>query len=118
MFYGCSSLTSAPALPATTLVGGCYYSMFNGCKSLTSAPALPATTLASNCYFGMFYGSSKINYIKTNQTSFTGCNTWVYGVAASGTFDCIPELGTPTAITRGTSACPTNWTVVNHEDPR
>ena len=28
----------------------CYRSMFNGCSSLTTAPALPATTLASNCY--------------------------------------------------------------------
>jgi hypothetical protein len=32
----------------------CYYNMFAGCKSLTTAPALPATTLANYCYFGMF----------------------------------------------------------------
>ena len=50
MFYGCSSLTSAPELPATTLAVGCYNSMFNGCTSLTQAPALPATTLAVGCY--------------------------------------------------------------------
>ena len=34
--------------------------MFYGCTSLTELPALPATTLAAYCYYGMFYGCSKI----------------------------------------------------------
>ena len=51
MFYGCTSLTKAPALPATTLASNCYHNMFFGCTSLTQAPALPATTLASSCYY-------------------------------------------------------------------
>ena len=55
MFYGCTSLTTAPALPATVLEDSCYYYMFYGCTSLTTAPSLPATTLASNCYCYMFY---------------------------------------------------------------
>lgn len=54
MFYGCSSLTSAPELPATTLAEYCYDSMFSGCESLTTAPELPATTLADGCYNSMF----------------------------------------------------------------
>ena len=54
MFYGCTSLTTAPELPATTLKYGCYYSMFQGCTSLTTAPELPATTLANDCYCYMF----------------------------------------------------------------
>ena len=54
LFQGCTSLTTAPALPATTLVNSCYNSMFSGCTSLTTAPALPATTLANNCYQSMF----------------------------------------------------------------
>ena len=54
MFEGCTSLTSAPALSATTLAEGCYVNMFEGCTSLTSAPALPATTLANYCYNSMF----------------------------------------------------------------
>ena len=49
MFNGCTGLTAAPALPATTLADSCYSSMFNGCTSLTQAPVLPATTLASSC---------------------------------------------------------------------
>ena len=55
MFAGCRSLTQAPELPATTLAQECYSSMFNGCTSLTQAPELPATTLAYGCYSGMFY---------------------------------------------------------------
>ena len=54
MFQNCSSLTTAPELPATTLANGCYNYMFSYCTSLTSAPELPATTLAEYCYQGIF----------------------------------------------------------------
>ena len=54
MFYGCTALTRAPALPATTLAQDCYSDMFYGCTALTHAPALPATTLADYCYRSMF----------------------------------------------------------------
>ena len=60
MFYGCKSLTTAPALPATTLADRCYNSMFKGCTSLTTAPKLPATTLAGSCYQEMFYGCTSL----------------------------------------------------------
>ena len=46
MFQDCTSLTTAPSLPATTLVHGCYQYMFQGCTSLTTAPVLPATKVA------------------------------------------------------------------------
>lgn len=55
MFSGCTSLTTAPALPATELTYRCYAYMFNGCTSLTSAPELSATTLDEYCYYCMFY---------------------------------------------------------------
>ena len=60
MFYGCTSLTAAPSLPATTLEVHCYNSMFRGCTSLTAAPSLPATTLAVSCYNSMFYGCTSL----------------------------------------------------------
>ena len=60
MFYGCTALIKAPALPATTLVDSCYESMFDGCTSLTKAPALPATTLAESCYSYMFSGCTSL----------------------------------------------------------
>ena len=60
MFWGCTSLTQAPELPAMTLANYCYYGMFNGCTSLTQAPALPATTLAFGCYYAMFEGCTAL----------------------------------------------------------
>ena len=60
MFNGCSSLTTAPELPATTLASGCYTGMFQECQSLTTAPSLPATVLADGCYFGMFKGCTSL----------------------------------------------------------
>ena len=60
LFYGCSALTSAPELPATTLAEACYQSMFYNCSNLTTAPSLPATTLANNCYASMFYDCTSL----------------------------------------------------------
>ena len=60
MFGGCTSLTQAPELPATTLTNKCYFHMFEGCISLTQAPDLPATTLADYCYDNMFYGCTSL----------------------------------------------------------
>ena len=60
MFYGCTSLTKAPVLPATTLTIGCYFGMFQGCTALTQAPALPATTLANSCYTFMFVSCTSL----------------------------------------------------------
>jgi len=53
LFLNCTSLTTAPELPATTLASDCYVSMFQG-TSLTTAPVLPAIALAANCYEFMF----------------------------------------------------------------
>ncbi|MBR2129023.1 MAG: leucine-rich repeat protein, partial [Bacteroidales bacterium] len=63
MFKGCKSLTTAPELPATTLAAWCYESMFEGCTSLTVAPGLPATTLANNCYKSMFNGCTSLTTV-------------------------------------------------------
>ena len=60
MFRGCTSLVTAPELPATTLAGSCYYQMFMGCTSLVTAPELPATTLAGSCYYQMFMGCTSL----------------------------------------------------------
>ena len=60
LFYGCTSLTRAPALPATSLAPYCYYYMFGNCQSLTKAPELPATSLNSHCYDRMFSGCQSL----------------------------------------------------------
>ena len=54
MFFNCTSLTTAPNLPAMTLASYCYDNMFSNCTSLTTAPELPATTLEENCYRSIF----------------------------------------------------------------
>ena len=50
LFYNCINLVNAKdlVLPATTLAERCYLYMFRGCTSLTTALELPATTLANN----------------------------------------------------------------------
>ena len=63
MFEGCTNLTTAPKLPAETLAELCYEGMFMNCSNLTSAPELPAETLASNCYQNMFWGCTKLSTI-------------------------------------------------------
>ena len=60
LFLGCTSLTTAPELPATTLANNCYGDMFSGCTSLTTAPELPATTLENSCYQNMFSRCSSL----------------------------------------------------------
>lgn len=60
MFGGCTSITVAPELPATIAEDGCYSNMFRECTSLTTAPELPATTAGNYCYQGMFYGCTSL----------------------------------------------------------
>ena len=81
MFNGCTSLTQAPALPATTLANSCYQSMFQGCTSLTQAPALPSTTLANSCYRSMFNGCTSLKLSSTQ----TGEYTVAYRIPTTGT---------------------------------
>ena len=86
--------------------------MFRDCTSLTTAPELPATTLANNCYQEMFRGCTKLNYIKamfTTTPSTTYTSYWVSGVASSGTF---VKNSAATWNVAGISAIPTGWTVV------
>lgn len=56
MFRACTSLTYAPALPATTVAEGCYFNMFRKCTGLTSVAniTLPALTLQPDCYREIF----------------------------------------------------------------
>ena len=85
MFYGCTSLTTAPALPATTLAQQCYNAMFGGCTSLTTAPELPATTLAQNCYASMFGGCTSLTTAPSlpATTLAQSCYAYMFGDCTS-----------------------------------
>ncbi len=61
LFAGCTTLTKAPSLPATTLSNYCYKGMFAGCTGLSVAAQLPATTLAEGCYEDMYSGCTAIS---------------------------------------------------------
>ena len=124
MFNGCTALTTAPALPATTLRDSCYgghsggmtttfNGMFQGCTSLTTAPTLPATTLTYQCYDGMFYGCTNlgsITMLATDVSAYSSLFRWVDGVAASGTFT---KAASMTSLPSGVSGIPAGWTVVD-----
>ena len=88
--------------------------MFYGCTSLVTAPTLPATTLATYCYRYMFYSCSSLNYIKCLATDISATNctsSWLKGVASSGTF---VKAASMTSWTTGISGIPSGWTVQNN----
>ena len=117
MFERCTSLTQAPALPATTLARGCYLSMFMNCTSLSEAPELPATTLTQGCYSDMFNGCRTLNYVKVAFKRWDmpqGSTTnWLAGVAIKGEFVCPEELQPKF----GSSYIPEGWTVKHNDEP-
>ena len=109
MFSGCTNLKRAPKLPGLFLNEGCYFGMFNNCSSLTKAPELPALLLGTNCYNQMFNGCTNLNYIKclATDTSATDClANWTSNVSSSGTF----VKNSIKSWTTGASGIPTGWT--------
>ena len=112
MFNGCTSLTSAPELSATSLDYECYKCMFQDCTSLTSAPELPATNLAEECYSYMFAYCYSLNYVNVGFTNWSSSGTldWFYKVSSGGTFECPEEL-VSSGIKYGKSYIPEGWDV-------
>ena len=96
MFYGCTSLTNAPELPATTLTSSCYQYMFYGCTSLTSAPELPAKNLARSCYSYMFNGCTSLKRIKMNASSGSWGTNMFNGCTSLELVDMTGSIGVPT----------------------
>ena len=113
MFAGCSSLVKAPELPAGSMAENCYYGMFNDCTSLTQAPTLPAAACAQGCFQHMFNGCSNLSQIEVNFSEWyedefgMATDTWVEGVAPTGTFICPKEL----PAEYGVSRIPEGWRV-------
>ena len=114
MFYGCTALTQAPALPAKTLAISCYSSMFSGCTSLTKAPDLPATTLAQLCYYNMFYGCTALTQapdlpattLANNcyESMFSGCRSIKLSSTQTGEYTQEYRIPTTGAGTTATAA--------------
>ena len=85
MFANCTALTTAPALPATTLADYCYLSMFQGCTALTTAPVLPATTLADHCYRFMFMYCTGLSEVKMLAMDVSATDCLSYWLTSAGT---------------------------------
>ena len=122
MFAHATSLVKAPELPATTLSQGCYWYMFQECP-FTTAPDLNASTLVTECYGGMFNACSNLNYIKCIATSGFGTSkcleSWVSGVAATGTFVKDPSInvGSGGWTRNSANGIPNGWLVIDEGTP-
>ena len=112
MFQGCTSLTQAPELPATTLADFCYYYMFENCTALTSAPELPAGDLVDNCYAYMFQGCTSLNYVSVGFYNWEQFATDNWLPENTGRFVC-PQTLIDNTTERSTSTVPSSWEMVS-----
>lgn len=81
MFYGCTSLETAPALPSTNLAEYCYYGMFQNCTSLLAAPNMHnITNLAVYCCAQMYFGCTALTSGTVPQatTLYSNCFNSMY----------------------------------------
>jgi len=116
MFSGCTSLTTAPELPATVLASGCYKFMFSRCTSLTTAPELPAITLADLCYHSMFYSCTSLTELTVYADDISADNALGYWLTdtASDTTGTLYALGSADF----TGKVPNNWTISRTTPPK
>jgi len=84
--------------------------MFAECRALSTAPILPAATLVDSSYLRMFRNCEQLNYVKCLATdiSATDClSHWMAYVPSTGTFVKAKGVEYPT----GSSGIPEGWTV-------
>lgn len=90
MFYGCTSLISAPDLPFTTVANGSYFYMFYGCTSLIRPPKeIPLWEMGEYTCYAMFQNCTSMttpvempNLTKVGAwsctTMYDGCTSLLY----------------------------------------
>lgn len=92
--------------------------MFSWCTSLVSAPELPAIQLAEGSYRYMFFGCSSLSYVKCLATDISAESStydWLAGVPSTGSFICPESM---TAVwPRGNSGIPTGWEIYDSDKP-
>ena len=92
-----------------------FLDLFYGCTSLTQAPELPATTLTERCYNSMFEGCTNLSQIDVTFEEWPVNDEtyrWVTNVAPTGTFYCPKVL----PLEYGVDRIPEGWTVKYIED--
>lgn len=115
MFANCTSLTTVPSnmLSVTTLAEGCYQHMFYGCTSLTTAPQLPAATLSDVCYFGMFSGCTSLNYVKCLATDISARDSTFVWLNGVASSGTFVKNSSMNDWPTGIHGIPSNWSVQN-----
>lgn len=112
LFKNCTTLTDASNLILDDYtVQNCYEGMFYGCTSLESAPVLSSAILTLNCYKEIFYGCSSLNELNVYcamQLGESYSYNWVYGVSSIGTFKQTPNI---TYTESGVHGIPSTWEV-------
>ena len=113
----CNSMLSSAFENITSLSGYPYafVTLFKGCTSLTKAPALPATTLSDYCYFYLFYGCESLKEVRISATkTATGAlANWLANASTTGDIYCDPNAKIfPASI----SGIPSGWTRHNIAD--
>ena len=100
LFQNCASLTTAPALPATTLADSCYYQMFWDCDSLTGDVAVvlaQTSTIPGNALYKMFRNTA-------------GQSRLTFTLDMSG-FAAVPQLPSPDTMSVFDSASDVRLTI-------
>ena len=145
MFQGCTSLLTAPTLPATTLSQYCYQYMFQGCTSLliapkimamttdhgsqkgmfknctslVNAPELPATNLGIGCYVEMFDGcTSLVNAPELPATTLSQyCYQYMFqGCTSLKTIRCHAKVKASNATNMWLDGVTTSGTFYGHSE--
>ena len=120
MFNYCTSLITAPKLPAYRLAGACYKYMFKGCTSLIKAPKLIFDDPVTGCFDYMFENCYSLALIEISiptqykSTMFNGTYTagWVNNVYNNhGVFLASPNMS-DNDIPRNSNGIPTGWKIV------
>ena len=82
---------------------------------MTTAPALPATTLAGYCYNSMFIGCSKLASMDISFTAWNPTNAtydWVNGAGTQATGEKTFTCPSTLPKTTGNNNIPSGWTIV------
>ena len=115
LFYSAPITDASELVLPTNVAPHCYKQMFSGCTSMVSAPELPATILADFCYAYMFQNCNSLNYIKCSAVDISAdaCTLdWVDRVSDNGIFS-KPMAATDYVI--GTSGIPYNWEIDDYD---
>ena len=123
MFKNCVSLTEVPDLPIAREVFGTYAfkGMFQGCTGITDGIDIRGITkiAGTEVFSNMYSGCTRLDiaYAPSLRVWDTSqMNSWLNGVAASGTLYTADSSVSATIPTGSTSGCPSGWSVVAGAD--